>query len=148
MSSDSSTETALGDVVLRDDYQMTISSRTPEGFPARCVLCGADADVEFSEPAGDVPCPKCGCLLWQAATLWERLRPLLSAQLGVPADEVRAESALRELAADSLDLVELVMALEEESGLSIPDDDYEQIRTVGDLIRYILKRERLVRDSS
>src|SRR5262249_23325486 len=43
---------------------MTISSRTPEGLPNRCPVCGADVCVEPSNPAGDAPCPECGQLLW------------------------------------------------------------------------------------
>lgn len=41
-----------------------ISSRTPEGSPNRCPVCGADARVEPSDPVGDAPCPQCGHLLW------------------------------------------------------------------------------------
>jgi serine/threonine protein kinase len=43
---------------------MTISSRTPEGLPNRCPVCGADVRVEPSNLAGDAPCPQCGHLLW------------------------------------------------------------------------------------
>src|SRR5262249_32761549 len=45
------------------DARMTISSRTPEGLPQRCPLCGADIRLEPSEPIGDAPCPHCGCLV-------------------------------------------------------------------------------------
>src|SRR5262245_63759521 len=43
---------------------MTISSRTPEGSPNRCPVCGADFRTEPSRPPGDAPCPQCGHLLW------------------------------------------------------------------------------------
>ena len=43
---------------------MTISSRTPEGEPNRCAICGAVVVIEPSDPAGDAPCPHCGVLLW------------------------------------------------------------------------------------
>jgi hypothetical protein len=43
---------------------MTISSRTPEGLPNRCPVCGGDVRLEPSHPAGDAPCPHCGHLLW------------------------------------------------------------------------------------
>jgi anti-sigma B factor antagonist len=43
---------------------MTISSRTPEGQPNRCPVCGDSLTIEPSEPAGDAPCPRCGHLLW------------------------------------------------------------------------------------
>ena len=47
---------------------MTISSRTPEGEPNRCPVCGAVVAVEPSDPAGDAPCPRCGVLLWFPGT--------------------------------------------------------------------------------
>ena len=43
---------------------MTISSRTPEGTPGRCPICGADVRIEPSNLTGDAPCPQCGALLW------------------------------------------------------------------------------------
>src|SRR5437899_2111117 len=43
---------------------MTISSRTPEGSPNRCPVCGGEVRVEPSNPPGDAPCPQCGHLLW------------------------------------------------------------------------------------
>lgn len=43
---------------------MVISSRTPEGSPGSCPVCGASIQVEPSDPAGDAPCPACGHLLW------------------------------------------------------------------------------------
>ncbi len=45
---------------------MVISSRTPEGDPNRCPICGAECRLEPSEPARDGPCPQCGHLLWFA----------------------------------------------------------------------------------
>jgi anti-sigma B factor antagonist len=43
---------------------MVISSRTPEGQPNRCPVCGSASKIEPSDPAGDAPCPACGHLLW------------------------------------------------------------------------------------
>jgi anti-sigma B factor antagonist len=43
---------------------MVISSRTPEGRPNHCPLCGSDLESEPSDPAGDAPCPRCGHLVW------------------------------------------------------------------------------------
>jgi hypothetical protein len=43
---------------------MTISSRTPEGWPGRCPTCGHPLRVEPSPPTGDATCPRCGCLVW------------------------------------------------------------------------------------
>jgi hypothetical protein len=45
-----------------------ISSRTPEGQPNICPVCGKYLQIEPSSPAGDAPCPHCGCLLWYVAT--------------------------------------------------------------------------------
>ena len=49
---------------------MVISSRTPEGQPNHCPVCGTPLRIEPSDPAGDAPCPRCGHLLWFA---WEDL---------------------------------------------------------------------------
>jgi acyl carrier protein len=59
-------------------------------------------------------------------------------QLGVNEEEVTPEASfIDDLGADSLDIVELVMAFEENFGIEIPDEDAEKIRTVGDAIKYI-----------
>jgi len=121
--------------------KVTISSRTPEGLPSRCPLCGADAAVVFSEPGGDAPCPGCGHLLWRAVELLERVRERLAETLGVDPEEVTAETSLEDLGADSLDLAEVVMDFEEEFDLAISDADAEGIVTVGDVIRSIAERE-------
>lgn len=63
---------------------------------------------------------------------------IVSEQLGVPKEEVTKESSfIDDLKADSLDVVELVMEFEDEFEVTIPDEDYEKIRTVGDAINYI-----------
>jgi acyl carrier protein len=63
---------------------------------------------------------------------------IVSEQLGVPKEEITSESSfVDDLKADSLDVVELVMAFEDEFEITIPDDDYEKIRTVGDAVSYI-----------
>jgi len=63
---------------------------------------------------------------------------IVAEQLGVDVDEVTTEASfVDDLGADSLDTVELVMALEEEFGLEIPDEDAEKISTVADAIKYI-----------
>lgn len=68
----------------------------------------------------------------------EKMRNLIAEQLGTDAAEVREESSFKDdLGADSLDLFELVMALEEEYGVEIPADDLEKILTVGDVINYL-----------
>ncbi|MTI84550.1 MAG: acyl carrier protein [Firmicutes bacterium] len=68
----------------------------------------------------------------------ERIKEIIVEQLGVDAAEVKVEASFTEdLGADSLDIVELVMALEEEFDLQIPDEDAEKIRTVGEAVQYI-----------
>jgi acyl carrier protein len=69
-----------------------------------------------------------------------KVREIIINELGVEADKVTPEASfVEDLGADSLDTVELVMAFEEEFGLDIPDEDAEQMRTVGDAMRYLSK---------
>lgn len=68
----------------------------------------------------------------------QRIKDIVVEQLGVNADQVTAEAKfIEDLGADSLDTVELVMALEEEFGSEIPDEEAEKLTTVGDVYRYI-----------
>ena len=70
-----------------------------------------------------------------------RLRELVATQLGLEGDEVVPEARiLDDLGADSLDVVELVMALEESFDLEVPDADVEAMRTLGDVERYLVAR--------
>ncbi len=68
----------------------------------------------------------------------DKVKEIIVDQLGVEPDQVKPEAAfIDDLGADSLDTVELVMALEEEFDMEIPDEEAEKIRTVGDAINYI-----------
>lgn len=68
----------------------------------------------------------------------EKIKEMVAENLGVDAATITEESNFKEdLGADSLDLFELVMALEEEFGVEIPTEDLEQIVTVGDVITYV-----------
>ncbi len=68
----------------------------------------------------------------------EKVKKMIVEQLGVNESEVVPEAKfIDDLGADSLDIVELIMALEDEYGIEIPDEDAEKIETVGDAIRYI-----------
>jgi acyl carrier protein len=71
----------------------------------------------------------------------ERLTALISDQLGVDPGEMNSEaSILDDLGADSLDVVELVMAIEEAFDIEISDEDAEAMRTVGDVEKYVTSR--------
>lgn len=73
----------------------------------------------------------------------QRVKEIIVEQLGVDPEQVTTEAAfVEDLGADSLDTVELVMALEEEFDLEIPDEDAEKIVTVGDAVEYIEKHIR------
>ncbi|MBO5525186.1 MAG: acyl carrier protein [Clostridia bacterium] len=68
----------------------------------------------------------------------ERVIEMLASQLGVPASKITPESEIvKDLGADSLDVVELLMSLEEETGITIPDDQVEGIKTVQDIVNML-----------
>ncbi len=68
----------------------------------------------------------------------ERVKSIIASQLGVNENEIKPESSfVEDLGADSLDTVELVMALEEEFSIEIPDEDAEKMTTVGEAVKYI-----------
>lgn len=78
-----------------------------------------------------------------AGSVEDRVKEIICEQLGVSADEVNPQASfIEDLGADSLDLVELVMALEEEYGMEISDEDAEKIRTVNDVLEYINKQKK------
>jgi acyl carrier protein len=75
------------------------------------------------------------------ASVEERVKKIIAEQLGVEEDEVTPEAHfVEDLGADSLDTVELVMALEEEFEIEIPDEDAEKILTVGKALEYIKEK--------
>ncbi|HOO11740.1 MAG TPA: acyl carrier protein [Bacillota bacterium] len=70
--------------------------------------------------------------------IFEKVKEIIADQLGVDEEEISSDARfIEDLGADSLDLVELIMALEEEFDLEIPDEDAEKISTVGDAVEYI-----------
>jgi len=73
--------------------------------------------------------------------LEDRVTAIIVEQLGVTKEELTpGASFIDDLGADSLDIVELVMAMEEEFDIEIPDDDAEKIQTIGDVIRYVKEK--------
>ncbi len=74
----------------------------------------------------------------------ERVKKIIVDQLGVEEDKVKEDSSfIDDLGADSLDIVELIMAFEEEFDIEIADEDAEKIKVVGDVIRYLEEQEQL-----
>ena len=73
--------------------------------------------------------------------IFDKLKELVVDQLGVEEDEVTMEASMQDdLGADSLDLVDLVMSVEEEFGVKVADEDLENIKTVGDIVNSIEDR--------
>jgi acyl carrier protein len=73
----------------------------------------------------------------------QRVKDIIVEQLGVNADQVTADAKfIEDLGADSLDTVELVMALEEEFGIEVPDEEAEKLQSVGDVIKYIEEKQK------
>lgn len=70
----------------------------------------------------------------------DRVKKIIVDQLGIDTSKITEESSfVDDLGADSLDIVELIMAFEEEFDVEIPDEDAEKIKTVGDAIKYLSK---------
>lgn len=70
--------------------------------------------------------------------IFDKVKEIVVEQLGVEAEDVNLESSfIDDLGADSLDIVELIMALEEEFELEIPDEDAEKFPTVGEVVEYV-----------
>lgn len=73
----------------------------------------------------------------------EKVKDIIVEQLQVTPEQVTISASFTEdLGADSLDTVELVMAFEEEFGVSVPDEDSESLKTVGDVIKYIEEKSQ------
>ena len=73
--------------------------------------------------------------------VFEKVKAIVVEQLGVDEPTITPETSFEELNADSLDIVELIMALEEAFDLDIPDEEAEKIRTVGDAVNYITENK-------
>jgi len=79
----------------------------------------------------------------QNTSIEQRVKKIIVDQLGVKEDQVTPEAKfIEDLGADSLDTVELVMALEEEFGQEIPDEEAEKLQSVGDVIKYVEERQK------
>lgn len=70
--------------------------------------------------------------------IYEKVRKIIAEQLDLDVKSISPESSISEdLGADSLDVVDIIMSFEDEFGIEIPDDAVENIRTVGDIVKYI-----------
>src|SRR5262245_36824086 len=94
-----------------------------------CPVCGQRALLAVVDPAGAELCANCGALFKWFCDRMSRF---------APADRITLEASLaRDLGADSLDIVELVMELEQDQGIRIPDVEIEHMDTILDILRYI-----------
>lgn len=73
----------------------------------------------------------------------DKIREIISDKLGIKEDEITMESTFEDLGADSLDIVEFIMAIEDEYDIQVADEEVEKVETVGDVVEYI---ETLVGD--
>ena len=69
--------------------------------------------------------------------MFEKVKALIADKLSINEDEITMEAFVDDLKADSLDIVELIMALEDELDMEIPDDEAEKFVTVGDVVKFI-----------
>ncbi len=75
------------------------------------------------------------------ADIEERIKKIIAEQLMVEEEEITPEASfIDELGADSLDTVEMIMEIEDEFGIEIPDEDAEKLQTVGDAIEYVKRK--------
>ncbi len=73
--------------------------------------------------------------------IFTKIRNIVAEQLGVEADDIKMDTTFDDLNADSLDVVELIMALEEEFDIEIPDEEAEKIKNIGDAVEYIKSKK-------
>jgi acyl carrier protein len=132
---------------------MSGAAQSDVGSP-RCPKCKAEVRLEPTGTPGNLPCPKCGHVLWAypagprvydaeaVAPIMEKIAGMIEETLKVKPEQINASASfMQDLGADSLDIVELVMALEEEFKVTIPDEQAEKIKTVADAVDYILQHQ-------
>ena len=70
--------------------------------------------------------------------MFEKVKEIIASELGVEEEKIRENSSFKEdLGADSLDLFQMVMSIEDEYGIEIPTEDLEKMKTVGDIVKYL-----------
>jgi acyl carrier protein len=98
-------------------------------------LAGGEVSSQNNKPSQKRPQPK------QASAVYNRVRQIFVEQLGVKKEKVTLQArVVEDLGADSLDCVELVMALEEEFDIAIPDEQAEKLKRVGQVVNYVTTR--------
>ena len=121
-----------------------IASRTPEGFPSKCPVCGAATEIDFSDPGDDAPCPCCGHLLLRSTSIFERVRQAFASALGIDPEHITVDTRLADLFgnADSLDTIELVteLVMELDEEIIMEADAVAGAETFGDLVRIVMER--------
>jgi acyl carrier protein len=115
---------------------MNDSSPSPEGILSHCPVCGTEVKREFGKPLEDARCTQCGHSLKRSAEMFASIRQLLSESLNVPPDSITVHTRMDSLGADSLELIELVMDLEEEFGIPVSKKEADQFKSVGDILRF------------
>lgn len=125
---------------------------------ATCPLCNKLPSLDLVAAAGETPCPHCGSLLWFCRTedelhfhaasdvppIREKITSLLVDRLQMTREQITDTSRFMEdLGADSLDVVELIMELEAEYDLTVPDEEGEKIKTLAAALDYILLRRQM-----
>lgn len=103
-----------------------ISSRTPEGNPLHCSICQEPFLLDTSFPLDDATCPRCGQLV---ILVTSNLREILKTTSDFPIHQ--------QLELDSLDAIELMHEIAEETGLAVPDEPPPELRSVADIARYL-----------
>jgi acyl carrier protein len=73
--------------------------------------------------------------------IFAQVKTIVAEKMGADEEDITLETTFDDLNADSLDVVELIMALEEEFDMEIPDEDVEKIKTVGDAVEYIKEKQ-------
>ena len=114
--------------------------------PARCRIWLPNFDQFFYLRCGSAWGKRCAPtekFFMAEKTTEEKVKDIIVEQLGVNPEQVTPQASfIEDLGADSLDIVELVMAFEEEFSVEVPDEDAEKLQTVGDVINYIKERAK------
>ena len=107
-------------------------------------MCGTETRIEFSPsdrvPWRDATCAVCGCLLRSYESVLRSVIDNYETMLGVKPGRFNEMTSILDFGADSLDTVEMVMELEERYDINIPDEEAEEIETIGDAARFIEKQ--------